>query len=371
MPEGDRVLVAMSGGVDSSVAAMLLARQGHELVGVTMKTWNHACSGVPGKETGCCNLDAIHDARHLATSMGFPHFVADLREEFNQHIIHNFVDEYLHGRTPNPCVLCNTHIKWGALLKRADRLGCSHIATGHYARILQKDGRYVLATGRDSGKDQSYVLWGLGQGQLKRTLFPLGNLSKSTIREVAREAGFADIASRRESYDICFIPGGDYRTFLNHRVPGLGERLEGGAFVDGGGRLLGKHQGYPFYTIGQRKGLPVVANESLHVRQIIPQTNTIVLGRRQDLLTRSFCISGFNPVKYDPLPPGLSCTVKVRYRDKPRQAQVFPERGLVRIRLQDPAEAVTPGQSAVLYEGEEVLGGGFIECHENETGHEE
>ena len=255
-PKG-RVLVAMSGGIDSSMAALFLHEQGYEVIGITMKTWDYASAGGSKKETGCCSLDSINDARAISVRYGFPHYVLDLRQEFGDSIINNFVDEYLAGRTPNPCVLCNTYIKWDALLRRADQLECEFIATGHYARIRHENGRYILSKGLDETKDQSYVLWGLTQESLKRTIFPLANLTKKEVRKMAVEKGFAELANKSESYEICFIPDNDYRGFLRRKVADIDTRAGEGDFVTTDGTVIGKHKGYPFYTIGQRKGLEI------------------------------------------------------------------------------------------------------------------
>ena len=215
MSKNGRILVAMSGGIDSSVAAMLLHDEGYEVVGMTMKTWDYASSGGGRKTTGCCSLDDINDARNLAVSKGFPHLILDIREEFGDFIIDNFVEEYLAGRTPNPCIMCNTHIKWDALLKRADQLDCEFIATGHYANSREENGRYIVSKGLDDNKDQSYVLWGLKQSALARTKFPLGGFTKPEIRKMALDQGFHELAKKNESYEICFVPDNDYRGFLN------------------------------------------------------------------------------------------------------------------------------------------------------------
>lgn len=354
--------MAMSGGLDSCVAAMMLHRQGYEIVGITMKTWDYADAGSTPKETGCCSLDSINDARQMAVSMGFPHYVVDIREEFERRIISDFVDQYMKGRTPNPCVLCNTHIKWAALLNRADKLGCQYIATGHYARVRQENERMVLSKGVDDNKDQSYVLWGLTQDFLKRSLFPLGAYTKDQVREMAIEEGFQDIAGKRESYEICFIPDDDYRRFLKHRIPDLEKRFEGGDFVDSNGNLLGKHKGYPFYTIGQRKGLNLAMGEPVYVQKIIPESNTIVVGSRSQLYADRFAISGFNHIKYSPIPEDIPFTVKIRYKDAGHPATVSYKKELIDVRLLEPVAAITPGQSAVIYEGSDVVGGGFIEA---------
>ncbi len=358
-----KVLMAMSGGLDSSVAAMMLLECGYDLVGITMKTWEYADSGIDGKETGCCSLDSINDARHLAVRLGFPHYVLDIREEFNHYIVKDFIEEYLEGRTPNPCVLCNTHIKWGALLKRAGQLGCDYIATGHYARIREEGGRMVLYKGEDQGKDQSYVLWGLSQDFLRKTIFPLGDYTKDQIRSIARKAGFEQVAEKRESYEICFIPDNDYRGFLEKQVPGLGQKIGGGDFVDIEGNVIGRHKGYPFYTIGQRKGLNIAMGEPMYVNRIIPRTNTIVLGNKKQTFSKRFWVSGFNPIKSERLPEDDPVIVKIRYKDPGHLASVqYKENSSgITVNLHQAASAVTPGQSAVFYDGNDVLGGGFIE----------
>jgi tRNA-specific 2-thiouridylase len=230
MSKKGRVLVAMSGGIDSSLAAVLLHEQGYEVVGITMKTWDYASSGGSKKETGCCSLDSINDARNIAVDLGFPHLILDIRNEFGDYVIDHFTNEYLDGRTPNPCVLCNTHIKWDALLRRADKLDCQYIATGHYANIREENGRYVISKGIDEGKDQSYALWGVSQQSLSRTILPLGQLYKSQIREMAIERGFVELVNKSESYEICFVPDNDYRGFLKRRVPGARRKSRRGRF---------------------------------------------------------------------------------------------------------------------------------------------
>ncbi|MBS4012224.1 MAG: tRNA 2-thiouridine(34) synthase MnmA [Bacteroidetes bacterium] len=358
----NRVLMAMSGGLDSSVAAILLHRQGFEIVGITMKTWEYSQNS-SAKETGCCSLDSINDARNVAVSLGFPHYVLDLRDEFNKFIVSDFVQQYLKGRTPNPCVLCNTHIKWSALLKRADELGCNYIATGHYVRLREDNGRFLLSKAVDESKDQSYVLWGLQQEQLGRTLFPLGEFTKAKIREMAKEFGFDDIAKKRESYEICFIPDDDYRGFLKEQLPDLESKVDGGNFVDVNGKVIGKHKGYPFYTVGQRKGLNIALGHPMYVKQIIAASNTIVLGEKKDVFSDRFFISGFNSIKYDKLPEnGLKVLVKVRYKDSGALAEILPlKNGIVSVKMEKPVSAVTPGQSAVVFENGDMVGGGFIE----------
>src|ERR1043165_363852 len=278
-----KVLVAMSRGIGSTITALMLHDQGYEVVGITMKTWDYASSGGSKKETGCCNLDSFNDARMAAVQHGFSHFVLDIREEFGVSVINNFVDEYLAGRTPNPCVLCNTHIKWAALLKRADALGCDFIATGHYVKVREEANRFVLSRAKDLTKDQSYVLWGLGQDCLSRSIYPLGDLLKTEVRQIAADMGYVELSKKAESYEICFVPDNDYRGFLKRRDPDLEARVEGGNYVLADGSIVGKHRGYPFYTIGQRKGLDIALGKPVFVTKIIPETNTVVLGEAEEL----------------------------------------------------------------------------------------
>lgn len=362
MSSKGKVLVAMSGGIDSSVAAMLLHEQGYEVIGITMKTWDYASSGGTRKTTGCCSLDDINDARILAVNMGFHHIILDIREEFGDYIIDNFVDEYLAGRTPNPCVLCNTHIKWDALLRRADQLGCEYIATGHYAQVRQENGRYVISKGKDENKDQSYVLWGLTQESLSRTLFPLGGFSKPEIRKMALDRGYEELSKKGESFEICFVPDNDYRGFLKRRVEGLEEKVDGGNFVDVEGNVIGQHKGYPFYTIGQRKGLEVAFGDPRYVVKIDAAKNEVVLGTKEDLNKKEVFVRKPNLIKYDQLPDKLEALSKIRYKDKGTNSQVSVDSdGRIKIEFYDDVKGVAPGQSAVFYEGNDLIGGGFID----------
>ncbi len=361
MSKKGRVLVAMSGGIDSSVTAALLHEQGYEVIGITMKTWDYAGAGGGKKETGCCSLDSINDARELAVKIGFPHYILDIRGEFGNHVIDNFVDEYLAGRTPNPCVMCNTHIKWDALAKRADMLDCEFIATGHYAKIREENGRYVISKGLDDKKDQSYVLWGVTQDCLSRTIFPVGEFEKPEIRRIAHDMGFHELAKKGESYEICFIPDNDYRSFLKNRSPEKVDHLDGGMFVDVHGKILGSHRGYPFYTIGQRKGLEVAVGKPLYVTSIQPETNTVVLGNFEDLERQEMIVRDLNLVKYDKIEDGLEAITRIRYKDAGAMSTLSMVGEKARVVFHKKVNAVAPGQSAVFYEGDDVIGGGFIE----------
>ncbi|MCB9236121.1 MAG: tRNA 2-thiouridine(34) synthase MnmA [Bacteroidia bacterium] len=361
MSKKGRVLVAMSGGIDSSVAAVMLHEEGYEVVGLTMKTWDYANSGGNKKETGCCSLDSINDAREIAVNLGFPHYILDIREEFGDSVIDYFVEEYLAGRTPNPCVMCNTHIKWDALLKRADMMGCEFIATGHYAKIRQENGRHVISRGKDLNKDQSYVLWGVSQSSLARTLFPMGQFHKPEIRQMALEMGFDNLVRKPESYEICFIPDNDYHGFLNRRVPTLEAKVAGGDFVLADGTKVGQHKGYPYYTIGQRKGL-IAMGEPYFVTHIDPVTNTVTIGKVDELLGQQMRVRRLNLQKYATLEDEMNAITKIRYKDSGSPSlirQVEPD--VMEVTFAEQVRSITPGQAAVFYEGDDVIGGGWID----------
>jgi len=289
--------------------------------------------------------------------------VLDIREEFGDHVINNFVEEYMAGRTPNPCVLCNTHIKWSALLKRANALDCEFIATGHYVKVREENSRYVLSKAKDLTKDQSYVLWGLGQDCLSRSIYPLGNYLKTEVRQIAYDMGYKELSKKAESYEICFVPDNDYRGFLKRRLPEMEEELEGGDFVLTNGKVVGKHRGYPFYTIGQRKGLDVTFGKPVYVTGIQPETNTVVLGDESDLDQQEMVVGKLNLLKYDQLTPGMEAITKIRYKDAGTLSNLHPDQDKVRVTFYEKAKSIAPGQSAVFYEGDEVIGGGIIQSN--------
>lgn len=351
----------MSGGIDSTVAAIMLHNEGYQVIGITMKTWDYATSGGSKKETGCCNLDSINDARAVAVELGFPHYIVDIRDEFGDAVIEDFVSEYIAGRTPNPCVLCNTHIKWTALIRRAKQMDCEFIATGHYAQVREENDRFVISKGLDETKDQSYALWGISQENLAMSRFPLGSFRKKEIRKMCEDWGYKELAKKSESYEICFIPDNDYRGFLKRRIPELEERVDGGMFVDKGGNILGKHEGYPFYTIGQRKGLGAAFGVPMFVTDIDADTNTVVLGEEDDL-KRSIMIAGkVNLQKYSSVEDGMDAVTKVRYRDAGTPGRLFNDGdGKIRVEFDVEVKAIAPGQSAVFYDGNDVIGGGII-----------
>ena len=358
----EKVVVAMSGGVDSSVAACVLLREGYDVVGITMKTYTFdEVGGNVGNETSCCGLDAFNDARRVAVHLGIPHYVADFTGEFESEVIENFEEEYLRGRTPNPCIICNRKIKWGALLRKAESLGASYLATGHYARTEfdATTGRHRVLRARHHQKDQSYALWGLGQEALSRTLFPLGDLTKEEVRAIARENGIPT-AEKEESFEICFVADNDYRRFIAERHPLRLASIPPGDILHRGEKV-GIHRGYPYYTIGQRSGLGAFGRK-MYVTSIDPEMNTVTVGDAPDLMRRSLIAGELNMVSIPALSEGMTVTAQVRYRDEPGDATVYEAgEGRIRIEFQQPKRAITPGQSVVFYDGELLLGGGLIE----------
>lgn len=345
----------MSGGVDSSVTAYLLQQQGWDCIGVTMKLLSGEVIP-PTDARPCCTLDDAMDAKDVCRRMGIPHYVFNFTEDFQQKVIDKFVCTYLSGGTPNPCIDCNRYLKFDRLLQRARELGCTHLATGHYARILQdEDGRYCVAKGLDPARDQSYVLYSLTQDQLAHTLFPLGELPKSEVRHIAAENGFGN-AAKKDSQDICFVPDGDYCAFLERE---LGKPFPPGDLIDQAGHVLGQHHGAVGYTIGQRRGLGVAAGARIYVLGKDMEKNTVTLGPESALFSRGCRCTDWNWMMLPPARP-FAAAAKTRYRMKEQPVQVSLEGEDVVLTFLEPQRAVTPGQAAVLYQGDRVLGGGTI-----------
>jgi tRNA-specific 2-thiouridylase len=365
-----KIAVAMSGGVDSSAAAAILKDEGHEIVGFTMQLWNQR-RGLTVDENGeampsrCCSLDDVYDARRVAEDLGFPFYVLNLEREFEREVVEPFVESYLSGETPIPCVACNSRLKFAALDRMALSVGCERVATGHYARVRfdEEAKRYRLLRGLDERKDQSYFLWELTQGQLSRALFPLGELTKQDARVAARRRGLP-VAEKKESQEICFVPDGDYAGFIERYLEAEGretERPPRGEIVDTSGRVVGRHEGAHRYTVGQRRGLGVSRELPLYVVRVEPEENRVVVGHAEELLSREFTAAGVNWIAFDEPTKSVRADVRVRYRHEEAPATITPEgRGRVRVRFDQPQRAITPGQACVFYRGEEVVGGGWI-----------
>lgn len=352
-----RILAAMSGGIDSSVAALLLLREGYEVIGISMDLYDFSAV-TKDRDGTCCSLDDLYDARRVCDLIGIPYYVLNLKEEFRREVIDRFVDEYSSGRTPNPCILCNEHLKFRALLRKADELGAEGVATGHYAVIRRDEsGRSRLYASPDSSKDQSYFLFSLDARRLDRIRFPVGEMSKSRVRSVAAEAGLP-VCEKRESQDICFVTDHSYASFLGKK--GIEER--GGRFVDRAGNVLGVHRGILRYTVGQRKGLGISAGRPLYVVAIDAERNEVVLGTEEETLSASATALRATFVAGAPPSPEFRSVAKVRYRHPGAMATVRCEGDRLNVVFDEPQKSVTPGQALVLYDGDEVLGGGWIEC---------
>ncbi len=356
MNKGSDVAVAMSGGVDSSVAAALLQESGHRVVGVTMRLWREPSAIDVAGELG--GPDDIEAARAVCAHLSIPHRILDARETMARQVVDYFIDEYTRGRTPNPCVRCNQQVKFGWLLDQVRAMGLERLATGHYARVLQRDGEWQLLRGVDRRKDQSYFLSRLGQQELSRALFPLGAWTKEQVREWARQRRLP-VAQRGESQDICFLAARDYREFLRQRVP---QALTPGPIYDRKGRLLGEHQGLAAYTVGQRGGLGISAPQPLYVIALDPARNALIVGFREELGRDALLASEMSYIAGEPPEPGAELTCKIRYQARPAQARIWPLDGdRARIVFAQPLRDITPGQTAALYQGEVVVGGGTIE----------
>ena len=353
-----RVVVAMSGGVDSSVAALLLHRAGWDIVGVTLKLYSLDEDELPSDHQGCCTLDDVEDARSVCRRLGIPHYVLNMEQEFHDRVMDYFVQEYRRGRTPHPCIACNDKIKFSQLMARADALGARYVATGHYARISRTPQGATLHKGVDHVKDQSYVLFGMTQGQLARTLLPVGGYRKDEIREMAVSAGLVT-AGKPDSQDICFIPLGDYREFLRQRTDGVP-----GEIVDVDGSLLGAHQGIEYYTIGQRRGLGSLpySEEPRYVIRLDPSLNQVIVGPESALYADTAWLSGVNYVAGAVPADGMPVAVKIRYKAYEALATVHPLADGALLRFREPQRAITPGQAAVFYDGDTLIGGGTIEA---------
>ena len=357
-----RVVVGMSGGVDSSVAAYLLKEQGYDVVGVTMQIWQKEDACSIEENGGCCGLSAVEDARRVAAALKIPYYVMNFRQEFQKSVIDYFTDEYLNGRTPNPCIACNRYVKWEALLNRSLSIGADYIATGHYARIEQlPNGRYALRRSAALAKDQTYALYNLTQEQLKRTLVPVGAYSKDEIRAIAERKGLL-VADKPDSQDICFVPDGDYASYIAKTVrERSGQELPDGNFVTPDGRILGRHKGIVHYTVGQRKGLGLALGYPAFVLEIRPETNEVVIGTYEESLTRTVKADGLNFMSIEDLTEPRGVFAKIRYNHKGAWCTVEKTGSdEVTCHFEEPQRAVTPGQALVFYDGEYVLGGGTI-----------
>ncbi|WP_172645108.1 tRNA 2-thiouridine(34) synthase MnmA [Clostridium tetani] len=352
-----KVLVGMSGGVDSSVAAYLLKEQGYEVIGATMQIWQDDKEFIE-REGGCCSLSAVADARRVANKIGIPFYVMNFKDAFKKNVIDYFVDEYMEGRTPNPCVACNKFIKFSSFLDKAMNLGIDYVATGHYAIIEKQNNRYIIRKSEDDKKDQTYALYNLTQFQLERTLMPCGRYKKSEIREIAKKIGLR-VHNKKDSQEICFIPDNDHGKYIKNRFP---SKVRQGNFVDKSGNVLGTHKGIVYYTIGQRKGLDIALGKPMYVVDINPFRNEVVLGNLDDLLNTELIAKDVNYIPFDNLKEPMEVEAKIRYSQIPSKAVITPmEDGRVKVNFNEKQRAITKGQSVVFYKGDLLIGGGIIE----------
>lgn len=347
----------MSGGVDSSVAAYLLKEQGYDVIGVTMQIWQED-KEYEEREGGCCSLSAVDDARRVADKIGIPFYVLNFRDSFKKNVIDYFIDEYMEGKTPNPCIACNKYLKFDELLKKAQGIGADYIATGHYAKIEEHNGRYILVKSDDDKKDQTYALYNMTQEQLAHTLMPCGEYTKDRIREIAKEIGL-DVHNKKDSEEICFISDNNHGKYISEAMPG---KVKQGNFVDKDGNILGKHKGIVYYTIGQRKGLGLAMGRPVFVTDINPLTNEVVVGAEEDIFKTDLICKDINFIAFDNLDKSLELKAKIRYSAKPAAATITPlENGKVRVSFKEKQRAITKGQSVVFYLDDLVVGGGIIE----------
>lgn len=352
-----KVVVGMSGGVDSSVTAYLLKQQGYDVIGITMQVWQED-EEYEANEGGCCSLSSVEDARRVAYKLDIPFYVVNFKEIFKKDVIDYFIDEYMNGRTPNPCIACNKYIKFDALLKKAMDLGAEYVATGHYATIEKQNGRYIIRKSEDDKKDQTYVLYNLSQFQLAHTLMPCGIYKKEHIREIAKDIGLL-VHNKKDSEEICFIPDNNHGRYIKKQVP---DKVRSGNFVDKKGNVLGRHKGIVYYTIGQRKGLGISFGKPMYVVDINPLTNEVVLGDEEDIFKTELIAKDVNFIPFESLQGTMEVESKVRYSSKPSRAWITQlEDGRVKVKFEEKQRAITKGQSVVFYSKDLLVGGGIID----------